>query len=597
VPRSDGSAGPFTLESLPTPGLNDGNRLAIAPVLDAYARLMNIDARFGAVDEFTISCGAKAFLSGGTRIENAWLPERGRLRLMIAGGADAARTSLRAYQAAPASPAELRMLGTGVQLPLLGPVLHDVEMLHSLMPLVLELTDAQGATCALALLPFPSLLPGGLHNAELRALQSDPIPMDNFWSLSDALLQEALGRPGYTDRSVVGIAVNGASERSNHPIAQAAMQEWLAAVFGLSERKVAEQGLELLIPPESVPTISALVSRRLDAGEGAAMSGPYLVAETDSHRPRWAVSLPVGTDAGNSVPMLRKFGADPVLPAKVAPIPLTIAFRSPADVRSHGVSHSASCSSAPLTVVLEGVHGAERLIQEFKSVVNGEIEWLVRLDDPRPDVIAGLDRACGIGAWSKVATNLELRQVAANARHPVLVTISDRIQLGDGRSLLALLDLLESDETVGSASCALLAEKIIKKEIVLQPASAGLFPSRVSLVSGPRLVFGEPNALQALPDLTYPVVANTMHFTAWRRRALVELPAVSGRGAAPAEDIRIGLDLLRAGYRNWCTTSVRARFSGPYVSRDAIDPLGPGYLEIDPWEDILRKVAILRELF
>jgi hypothetical protein len=92
-------------------------------------------------------------------------------------------------------------------------------------------------------------------------------------------------------------------------------------------------------------------------------------------------------------------------------------------------------------------------------------------------------------------------------------------------------------------------------------------------------------------------VANTRHLTAWRCRALADLPEANRAGSPVSEDIRIGLDLTRAGFRNWCTTQVTARLSGSYVARDMIDPVGPGYLPPDRWQDILSRVTVVRELF
>jgi hypothetical protein len=177
------------------------------------------------------------------------------------------------------------------------------------------------------------------------------------------------------------------------------------------------------------------------------------------------------------------------------------------------------------------------------------------------------------------------------------LTICDRVDVGDGGALRSIIDLLNRDGKVASAACALLAEKIVKRDVVLQPASGGLFPTGVSFVSGPRLAFGEPDALQALPDLAYPVVANTLLFTAWRRSALAELSPVTSTSPSNVEDIRIGLDLMRAGFSNWCTTKVTARLSGPYVPRDQIDPVGAGYMRAVGWEEILSRVTVIRELF
>ncbi len=72
---------------------------------------------------------------------------------------------------------------------------------------------------------------------------------------------------------------------------------------------------------------------------------------------------------------------------------------------------------------------------------------------------------------------------------------------------------------------------------------------------------------------------------------------LSGPVPAAGEDIRLGLDLMQAGYRNWCTTQVSARLAGSYAPRDMIDPVGAAYLQPERWEDILGRVTVVRELF
>jgi hypothetical protein len=237
------------------------------------------------------------------------------------------------------------------------------------------------------------------------------------------------------------------------------------------------------------------------------------------------------------------------------------------------------------------------LIEWLRTVAGEELDLLIAYDESDVEVRDALNRACGRNAWTAVPHLSDHRLVAKEARHELFMTVSDRVVLDNGGGALAgVLDLLRRHERAGSASCALLAEKTLKNDIILQPASGGLFPTGVSFVNGPGLAFGEPDVQQALRGRTYPVVANTLLFTAWRRSALLQLPPPSTTEPARAADIRTGLDLMRAGYDNWCTTLVTARLSGQYVMRDQIDPVGPGYLLPERWENILRRVTLVREL-
>lgn len=608
APRRDGagSAGLFSLETVAN---LQGSAPAAADVvgsLQAYARLLRVDLTKSLDSQAEPSCAARSFQNGPARIENAWLPASNRLRLMLKGHEEGptatGSVALRAYQAEPQAPGDLHILGEGVQLPSAGPVLHDLELRHPLMPLLLELADSDGATRALALIPFPSLLPGGLHGSELKALQTEPNPMDDFWILSETLLQQAIGPDGSPQRWVEVISRASESGGTDQPTFDQDVRDWLSAVFEVAVGTagvVEAKGPHLRLPAGCVPTIGALVSRSLGGGTPS-IAGSYLVAEVGTNRPRWAIAVPaVRQDA--ALPSLRLDGGrgSDALDGGTSPFPLAIALRSPAKPLTHtSFAELEIADLPPLSVVLHASEASrtERLIQSIKAVA-GNVEFLVRLDEADEDLRPALDRACGHGGWAQIAFGKDLRKAASEARHDILLTASDRVEVADGVALRSVLDLLNRDAKVASASCALLAEKIVKKDVVLQPASGGLFPTGVSFVSGPRLAFGEPNALDALPDMEYPVVANTLLFTAWRRSALADLPSVSVHGAANVEDIRLGLDLMRAGLSNWCTTKFSARLTGPYVPRDQIDPVGSGYMRVDEWESILGRVTLLRELF
>jgi hypothetical protein len=610
------SDGRFTLDALA-----DGVPEACLAAPAAYARMFTLEA----ANTSEPGLGRDLFASGETRIENAWLTASGALRLMIAGGADAGSASkgwaLRAYQADPAAPGRLRLLGPGVQFPAAGPVLHEAPLAHPLMPVLLELSDADGGTQAIALLPFPSLLPGGLHGAELRALQPEANPMDAFWTLSKLLLEELLGAPGWPERSIAKLSVTGGSGAD--AALSADIQGWLAGLFGLAvskqvtasgssrgkktgtssglELSVAEgAGLDLSLPSDSIPTISGLVSRRLNAGKGRG-TAPYLVAETGSLRPRWSVVLPPAWEAGPNAPAIegKPAGRGSAKQSASPPIHVAIALRPPAEPKlaePGQVSAKAPRGAPKLSVVLDSSDAGrtQAAVQALRgATAANSLELLVRLPADASDVREALDAA---GEWSAIDGDSDLPQIAAKARNELLLTISDRVSLDDPRLLKTLADMLK-DEEVASASCALLAEASIKKRSVLQPAAGGLFPAAVSFATSPTLTFAEPDVLQALPDLTYPVVANSFLLTVWRKRALAELPRPAGPAPASSSDIRIGLALADRGLRSLCTTKVTAKLAGPYVRRDSIDPIGQAYLDPQNWQQLLGRVTVLRQLF
>ena len=229
--------GPFSLEDLAA--LSAGSdSVNVTAALQAYAKLLGLKHVKGVANEqASVSCGAIAFQTGPTRIENAWFAGPSRLRLMLAGADESDPKSsgclVRAYQALASAPAELRMLGDAVQLPSVGPVIHDLELVDPLMPLLLELTAGDGLTRAFTLLPFPSLLPGGLHGAELKALQTQPNPIDDFWALSDGLLQEAIGGENWPARSIIAISISAEPKPDHEPLL-ASLAEWLTCLFGVA---------------------------------------------------------------------------------------------------------------------------------------------------------------------------------------------------------------------------------------------------------------------------------------------------------------------------------------------------------------------------
>lgn len=569
-----------------------------APLI-AFARMMRISLPDDSV-KWRAADGL--FTSFFREIGNAWHASPTGLRVMIAGATHSSPDSqprfVRAYQADVATNSYLKILGEGIRLPVKGPAFFDIELDHALMPLLLEVTDEESVAQGYAFMPFPSLLAGGLHGAELRALQSEASPMDAFWSLSERLLAELL-EDADANQSIAGL-------RMDHLIGEPSIADWLAAIFAidvqegssarssLAEFRSESDGLQFLLPKGSVPTISALVSRRLEAG----LYGSFLVAEAGTFRPRWSVALPAG--------LLRRGTLKTAEQEPEVPFPLTIVLREPsanlpAEAEDGGeaepvVTPSSQCP--PLTILLSASNPeqAAQLVAELRADAGGaELELLVKTSGADDGLPSSLDELCGPGGWKSISADTALNEVARTASHEILLTISDRVSFAPG-TLAALCALLKADHSVASASCVAVGEPIIRKHGVQTQSAGGLFPAGWSFVGAPHFSFSEPDVLQALGKLTYPVVANSFLLAVWRKEALSVVNAPATVVDARNEDLRIGLDLTLAGYTNLCTTQFHARLLSQYDSRDLIDPIGIAHVPFDRSADVLNRVTLLREL-
>lgn len=619
--QADDRAHTVSLETLQRgPFLPSENQERLCLPLAAYAGMFSMSGLRSRprCDEAEI-CGGNKFRSGATRIDSAFVRKGSRLRLMIGGGTEGLSASkgwtLRAYQAAPSNPGRLSAAtGDGVQLPAVGPVFHDIRLVHPLMPVILEMSDEDGFTQEMALLPFPSLLPGGMHGAELTALQDQANPMDAFWSLSDLLLHELLGGVDWPKRSIESLSIGQESAAETEPVLSLDIKDWLAAVFGLAVEKGQDavktngDGLGLFLPADCIPTLSALVSRRLDVGNVAQLAGPFLVANPASLQPRWSIVIPPETELAEGVPILVT-GRPDTSRGKPGPLPvhLAIALRSPQHrARAVALATAKPDGDAPiaaeplgLTVLVEASDPAraEAVIRDLTGASGGsDMELFVRLSHSDGALREAVERSCGNRKWITVERDLDLRELARNAQYDLLVTANDLVSLHNRNVVHVLCGLVRHQPNIGSASCVLLSETIINDQTVWETATGGLFPARVSFAGSPRLTFAEPDVIEALPDLTYDVVANTLFLTVWDRAALARLPKLGRSVPHAARDIKLGLDLMEAGYRNLCTTRVSAGLCEPVERQETIDPFGSTYVQPGRWDDILRRVTVLREL-
>ncbi|WP_370225099.1 hypothetical protein [Pararhodobacter marinus] len=606
--------------------------------LNTYARLFGLPAPGRAAARPAGSVTAfEPFQTGALRIESLWHETTGALRLRLTGGEDSAGWMLSAFQAVPEKPDQMHPAGDTLVLPAEGPALWDIALVHPLMPVLVQASAPDGTVQSIALLAFPSLAPGGLHGAEAKALQRTANPVDSLWALSEMLVREKLGKTGGNAASLAGIRVSLQGATGAEPLFAAPTLDWLDALFGLSvapldapgqtltqgeaalrdmlgERVLSRPddtgGVTLSRPGCGVPTLSVLVSRRLDADLPDSSAAPYLVAEESNLRPRWMVTPAQGPAPDPSQPSIGMAGQGlaPETDATAVPIPVAVLFRPrnpphPTRLMLPTAPDAAEKSAKPAKIgplqVILTAHDPARLEELLRNVLAmAKAEVTVRLAGPDKAALrACLDGTLGTGGWRETATGTDLRSLAADSDTEWLLTLDDRVVLYDPQTLSTLKAMLDGAPDAASASCLLLAERVVKKSAVISPAVGGLFPSRVSFSSAPALGFNEPDTFQPLPSADYAVVANALPLSLWRRAVLADLPMPDGPVPDHAADIQLGLDALEAGYRHLCTSKVRAGYLGDYVRRDEIDPVGTQYLRPALWESIFRRVTVLRELF
>ncbi|MEL6584471.1 MAG: hypothetical protein AAFQ36_11620 [Pseudomonadota bacterium] len=320
---------------------------------------------------------AGGFTEGLTAVSNMWFATEADLRVYFAAEAEEAEADgrvLRVFQASSSAPAQFTQIASEA-LSGHAPWFFDVPLNDPLMPLVFEVSNAMGITQELAVIPFPSLLDGGLHSAERVAFQRAKTGIEEVWRVTDGLLFELSEVSEKVKPTVSAIKVQLAGATGSEPIFRPHVRAWLASLFGLSVRALAEDapdigqqsltdqlssndglsayakaragrrvssGHELHLAANAVPSLGALVSVRLRVPEGqGALTGSFVVADAVSKRSRWVVSLPanapdVWSELQGLAPVAPRLQAAPdavktplSAPYATTPIPLAIAFAQP----------------------------------------------------------------------------------------------------------------------------------------------------------------------------------------------------------------------------------------------------------------------------
>ena len=537
---------------------------------------------------------------GAVRIEDAWLADDAHLMLRVEADGPQGM-SIVAFQ----GEIEEDEAGGGTQtlgfhpIQATGSTLFRAPLLNCFAPILLLVQDAANEVLGTTLLPFPSLCRGGAHAGEVAALGAGGHRFQDLCEVSDALLRDAVGEGlGTAPHSLAGIAIALTGADGTEPFFSEAFQSWLQGMVGVRVEALADDGgtppelrahleatlqpralpnaarasmtlrvaegeVVLHLPPDALPCLSAIFSRRL--GPGAA---PVILAQAGSGRPAWCMNMPLN-DAmlaalqprGILMPMLVGAGAAPGQASRAVAVPIAIRFlslRRPSDAAL--MFPTAPDSTAPLlrtslgpaelarlsvTAVLpahlpagaalaflgalrtqHGARGCDILALAAAGPRRDALAEALARDFPQRSTL--LDPA---GMNPNAAVNM----AAAQARGRYLLLVNDAVLMTDQRTLEALATLL-LDPRAATAGCGFVTEieargrtgTEARGRTTLHRHMGGLFPARMALTTLPHWVFEEPVGPLPLPPATYPVVANPF------RLALVRAEAWHGLGGMDA---------------------------------------------------------------
>lgn len=652
-PLPDGGTGAFTFRSgeARVGRFADGASMALHwPRMALLARIegrlpaeaFGVEARAGRevpalpLDPGPAEIAGPCLRDGPGHLIDAWFASSSVLALAFAPGEGEA-SGVVAYQSTPWTEGSLSEVGGG---PLArgGETILRLDLLDPLRPVLVELRGADGLTLDTGLLPFPSLVRGGMHHAELVAAIDGQEPSATLWSYGQACVEQ-MEQPTDSTRAMSRrIRVRLAEATGREPILRRAMTAWLGrmghsvAVLGLQQavdgrlraEDPAEDGPILVLPGDAIPTVAALCGGALVPGEGGGNRlAPHLVAEIGSGRPLWSVIPP--SELADLVDLQPSFGSFPILvggPVEAMggaagvprglPLAIRLIERGTADpIRAlmpspPGSAALSRAASVPETVALLTATDPGRARATIASLLAQTGSERVRLivtgppavldalaPDLSPNHLPGAHwegRVRSAPAALRDATALLECSEGAEA----LLLLDDRVVLHDPRTLGVLGTLLASGRTA-SAACAIVSETVAGKARTFRLESCGLFPTRLGLVGGPHLVCERLEAGNALPDATYPVIANVLAAALLSRAALAEA-RLRLRPGRPLDELAFGLAALDLGWRHLCTTVVRAGSLEPLGPPERADPLGLAQLPVGRWAGVVDGVTLLAEL-
>ncbi len=524
---------------------------------------------------------------------DAWFSAAHRLTLRLEGGKGASgRIAL--YQTALSPETRLAKLGETEFSAGAGAV--SIDLVNPYLPVLIVVTDDAGDIIAADYIAFPSLLRGGTHALEAVAMGRGGDALGEAAALMSRLSAlTAAGGDVRKDR-ITSIRFDpcgctGAEPIFSRPLLEAVVA-WLKVPIELappqpgdetgSARNLLERRLKAIPGPRrtagwtlelhggAAPTLSALIAPLILADEqGTERSLSQIVRRPVDDGRAWLVTPPAVDAFASAGPKLTPPAGMRVAAVTAGPAAIVTAEPStrmeasaafpravdapspPASVtRAASVLVCATPSGAPPAGLLqsiadqEGFGHAEVLYALLRGQDRAAAEHVLETTLPGRHRIVGLPH--GLGRAGQV------RAMAEEALEGDVVLTTPDAVLHDPRALALLVrPLVEAG--VGSV-CSMLVRQGPAGPAF---ASAGYYFSGLSHRAAPNLLFDTPDTRDVIEGWS-PVAAPTLSVAALRRQTLLALPELPDGGLLSHDELRLGLELIRQGLSNLCTTAISA---------------------------------------
>lgn len=489
----------------------------------------------------------------------------------------------------------------------------EITLASRFAPVVLVVTDREGRLLDSTLLPFPTLLRGGLHHGELI----DYAKSDGGWAAHESYASQLLLALADQSRAfaVRNVCVDLEDANGTEPVFPDALRDWMHGQFkvgfaaklgpvndnpalaALADRlqtpprladSIRTAGRTLLLDAHSIPALRILLAEEADLANVTAVR--TIVVDELSRRPIRAVDYPV-IEGGKE--LLQAFG--PVL----TPAPseggttgvVSIAFsageihdvRAAFPIAGDGdppVPQLMDTESTPISAIISCSGNAEALVELLASLGRQqrvsalECVLIGTVPDVPESVLLPLDAACPI---TLVRTQLEggpigplLAAAVDQTTHERLLLVDDDKAFHDPRTLGVLCSLCDREET-GSASCQMVSERLNKNSVAEYTIHGGYLPSSSDRI-GPIVTRPDASGLPLPP--VYPVLANPIGCLVTKRAlwpvfaGVLDDAELDGKASAVA----VGLAIIEAGKLNLTTSLVSVSDSGEPSSADAEAP-------------------------
>ncbi len=541
-----------------------------------------------------------------------------------------------------------------------GEVVLDASLRDPYLPVLIVVNANDGNLYDTALLPFPALCRGGCYYGELGFYGFAPNAFDRLKSYGDRIMHEWFAGKDAAPARLRSVTIDSRHALGSERIFQASYLAWLSRIMGIRPqlddsdqsgrddvvaylRTVLEEGstetkenlradatIDLTIPPYALPSLRTLVSRTLSLAETtSSVVGSFVVCDEISGEPQTAIVMPQVQYNLNSLLSREAVGFYPIYSRardaaseqQVISGPAALIFRPNEAIKNNVTAITRhrfdETTLFAQRLTLEEIRNirvkviasyraesdlsvfARSLKEQSLGACINDVQFIYNgTEKSKSNLVKGLDIL-----FPNRKGVVAVQESQANKVEDYVLFCDASILLPDRRSLECLVHMARMDK-IASAGCVTMHTTVIEKKVgralknveVTNFSSGGYFPSHFGLEGSPFIAFRKADSLRSLPDMTYPVVANSFHMTLFRSHVLLELgiDPDACNAATIGKDLELGLRAIQAGYQNLCTSVVRGITHAEFKTPELVDPIAEDFFSQASWQQVLASCTTLR---